>query len=238
MNWRDGLMVGLLGALLGGGAMLLAAPATVGGSDQVRTEAVVRDYILGHPEIIQQAALKLRDRELGKVVTANHAAFETPYAGAFAGNPKGDVTLVEFFDYACGYCRASVPVIDRLVREDKLLRVVYRELPVLGPNSEAAAYASLAAARQPGKYNGFHHALFAAGRPEPETLARVAGASGVAIGAQVPGARAEIGKNLALAGAIGVQGTPGFIVGDRVFTGAVGYDVLKSAIAEARAGRS
>lgn len=236
MNWTGGLAIGLMGALVGGGAVLLAAPAAVSAPDRARIETVVREYVLANPEVITDALRELQSREMGKVVSANRALFETPYANAYAGNPAGDVTLVEFFDYACGYCRTSVPVIDRLLAEDKGLRVVYRELPVLGPDSEAAAYASLAAARG-GNYNAFHRQLFAAGRPVPATLARVAGANGVAVAASAPEAREEISKNRQLAEAIGVTGTPGFIVGEKVFGGAVGYDALKQAIADTRAKR-
>ena len=228
--------MGLLGAVLGGGAMLVAAPAIVSAPERAKIESVVRDYILAHPEIIQEAAIKLQSREIGKVVDANRAVFETPYKNAFAGNPAADVTLVEFFDYACGYCRQSVAVVDRLIAEDKGLRVVYREFPVLGPDSEAAARASLAAAAlTPSKYSAFHHALFAAGRPEPATLARVAAAQGVTATAGTPEIAAELGQNAQLAAAIGVRGTPAFIVGDQVFPAAVSYETLKQAIAEARA---
>jgi len=228
--------VGLLGALVGGGAMLLAAPTRVPAPERARIETVVREYILAHPEVITDALRELQSREVGKVVSANRPAFETPYAGAFGGNPAGDVTLVEFFDYSCGYCRTSVPIIDRLIAEDRGLRVVYRELPVLGPNSQAAARISLAAART-GKYGAFHHQMFAAGRPEPATLARVAAATGVGGAATSPEDQVEIDRNTQLADAIGVTGTPGFIVGDRVFGGAVGYDTLKKAIADTRAAR-
>lgn len=231
------MSVGLVGAVLGGGAMLVAAPASVSAPERAKIESVVRDYILRNPEIIQEAAIALQAREIGKVVDANRAAFETPYKNAFAGNPGGDVTLVEFFDYACGYCRQSVAVIDRLIAEDKALRVVYREFPVLGPNSEAAARASLAAAAQPGRYSAFHHALFAAGRAEPATLARVAAAQGVTATAETPEIAAELGQNVQLAAAIGVRGTPAFIVGDQVFPAAVSYETLKQAIADARAKR-
>lgn len=236
MNWKSGLGFALLGALVGGGAMLIAAPASFGGSERARTEAIVRGYILDHPEIIQQAALKLQERETGSLVAANRTAFETPFPGAEAGNPRGDVTLVEFFDYACGYCRTSVPVINRLLREDKSLRVVYRELPVLGPDSEAAAYAGLAAAGA-GKYLAFHNQLFAAGRPVPATLARVAAGNGMKPAPPTAQARAEIDRNAQLARAVGATGTPAFVVGTRVLVGAVGYDVLKKAIAETRAAR-
>ena len=230
------MAVGLLGAVLGGGAMLVAAPAGVMGGERARIEAVVRDYILDNPEIIQQAAVKLQDRETGRAVSANRAAFETPYRGAYLGNTRGDVTLVEFYDYSCGYCRAALPILDRLLAEDKNLRVTLRELPVLGPDSEAAAYASLAAAAQQPRFARFHHQLFAAGRPVPATLARVAAANGVSP-ARTSEARAELVRNLELARAVGIQGTPGFIVGDRIFPGMVPYETLKKAIADARARR-
>lgn len=237
MNWRNGLAVGLLGAVLGGGAMLVAAPAGVMGGERARIEAVVRDYILDNPEIIQQAAVKLQERETGRAVSANRAAFEKPYRGAYLGNPRGDVTLVEFYDYSCGYCRAALPILDRLLAEDKGLRVTLRELPVLGPDSEAAAYASLTAAAQQPRFARFHHQLFAAGRPVPTTLARVVAANGVSP-ARTPEARAEIANNLELARAVGIQGTPGFIVGDRIFPGMVPYETLKKAIADARAAKA
>ena len=239
MKWRGAVGAGLLGAVLGGGAMLLAAPMGAGagvGADRPRIEAVVRDYILANPEIIQQAAVSLQERESGRLVAANRAAIETPYRGAYLGNPRGDVTLVEFYDYSCGYCRAALPVLDRLVAEDPNLRVTLRELPVLGPNSEAAAFASLAAAAQQPRFARFHHQLFAAGRPIPATLARVSSANGVAP-ARTPQARAELVKNLRLAEAVGITGTPGFVVGNRIFPGMVPYETLKKAIADARAAR-
>jgi protein-disulfide isomerase len=237
MKWGQGLAVGLMGAVLGGGAMLVAAPVSVSAPERSKIESVIRDYILRNPEIIQEAALKLQSREIGKLVSANRAAFETPYKNAFAGNPRGDVTLVEFFDYACGYCRQSVAVIDRLLAEDRNLRVVYREFPVLGSDSEAAARTSLAAAAvSPAKYNAVHHALFAAGRPDPATLARVAAAQRVST-TGTPEIEAELGANAQLAAAVSVRGTPAFIVGDEVFPGAVTYETLKQAIADARAAR-
>lgn len=227
--------VGALGALIGGGAMLLAQPAATP-AERGKIESVVRDYILANPEIITEAIGKLREREVGKVVAANRAAFETPYRAAFAGNAGGDVTLVEFFDYACGYCRASEPVLQRLIAEDRNLRIVFRELPVLGPDSEAAALVSLSAA-EAGRYMPFHSALFAAGRPEAAVVARVSAANQIAVTQASPAAREEIARNRQLADAIGITGTPAFIVGTTVFTGAVGYDTLKKAIADTRAAR-
>ncbi|WP_286750872.1 thioredoxin domain-containing protein, partial [Sphingopyxis sp. SCN 67-31] len=111
-------------------------------------ETIVGDYIRANPEIIPEALEAQRDREMAKAIDAIRPALEKPYAGAWAGNADGDVTLVVFTDYACGFCRASVPDVDRLVREDKRLKVVFRELPIISPQSRDAALMALAAARQ------------------------------------------------------------------------------------------
>jgi protein-disulfide isomerase len=225
--WTALLAAALTGALAGAGAMFfLSGP-------------LVRSALLSRPEIVAEAMQKLQDRELAHAVIANRAALETPYAGAWAGAKDGDVVLVEFFDYACPYCRRTNADIDRLLREDGRLKLVWRELPVLGPDSEAAAIASLGAARA-GRYRAFHDALFAAGRPTPPALAAARKAAGLtgdpATGPASPPAMAEeISRNFQLARAVAATGTPTFIVGDRVLQGAVGYETLKAAIAEARA---
>jgi len=145
------------------------------------------------------------------------------------------VTLVEFFDYACPYCKASNPAVDRLLQEDKGLRVVYRELPILGADSVSAARLSLAASKL-GRFAQFHDTLWATGRPSPETNAQAATAAGIATQpSQDAAIDAEINNNMKLAGQLGATGTPLFVVGDRVMNGAVGYDMLKDAIAKARA---
>ena len=234
MIQRSAVIAGLLGLLAGGGAVALATGTLSTDPERARIEQVVRAYILDHPEILPEAMQRLQDRELAKVVEANREAFETPFAGAWAGAEDADVVLVEFFDYACGFCRKSNEDIDRLLAEDPNLKVVWRELPVLGPDSVAAAEASLAAARQ-GKFRPFYNALFAEGRPTPEAIAAAQRATGVAPAAATPATQSEIQKNYQLAGAARGSGTPIFIVGDKVLHGAVGYDALKAAIAEARA---
>jgi protein-disulfide isomerase len=114
------------------------------------------------------------------------------------------------------------------------LRVVYRELPILGPDSVTAARVSLAASKA-GRFGQFHDALWAAGRPAPDTIATAAQSAGVAAAPPTdPLIDAELKRNFALAGQLGATGTPLFVVGDRVLNGAVGYDALKQAIAEAR----
>jgi protein-disulfide isomerase len=226
----------LLGLLVGAGAVALVSQSGVVAAepDRERIEEIVREYILANPEIIPEAVEILQQRQLAKAVDENRAAYETPFAGAWAGAKDGDVVLVEFFDYACGFCRQSNPDIERLLEEDENLKVVWRELPVLGPGSEAAATVSLAAATQ-GDFREFHDTLFELGRPTEENIARAREA--VNVTATVPDAaiQAELQKNYELARTVGATGTPTFVVGDQVLQGAVGYVALKEAIAEARA---
>ena len=230
------LLAGGGGVLIGAAAMMIAGGGAVSQSDpdRARIEGIVREYILAHPEIIPEAIQRLQDKQLSKVISDNRAAYETPFAGAWAGAEKGDVTLVEFFDYACGFCRRSNADIERLLKEDKKLKVVWRELPVLGPDSEAASEVSLAAARQ-GKFKAFHDKLFAAGRPTSAAVAAARQAVGVTPVSNSAEFRGEIEKNYELARAINATGTPTFVVGDQVLQGAVGYEALKEAVAKARA---
>jgi protein-disulfide isomerase len=222
-GWKGALLAGFAGAVIGGGAMMAASGS------------FVRSYLLSHPEILPEAMERLRAREGSQVVTANRAAIETPYAGAWAGAKDGDVVLVEFFDYACTFCRRSNADVDRLLREDPKLKIVWREWPVLGSDSQAAARASLAAA-QAGKFRPFHDALFAAGRPTPDAIAKAQAAAGIAPPASPQAGDGELSKNFQLANALKASGTPTFVVSDRVLQGAVGYDALKAAVAEARTG--
>lgn len=220
-GWTAALAAGLVGALIGGGAVAWSSRQSV------------RDYLLENPEVIPEAIDRLRERQEARAVSANRAALETPFAGAWAGAADGDVVLVEFFDYACGFCRKSNADVDRLLREDPRLKVVWREWPVLGPDSEAAARASLAAARA-GRFKPFYDALFAAGRPTPEALAKAR--SGAGLGGDLPAAVAdqELARNFELARDLEATGTPTFVVGDQILQGAVGYEALRDAIRKAR----
>jgi protein-disulfide isomerase len=217
-----------VGALLTALILLFAVP-------QLISTRIVRDGIMAEPQILADAADALRDQQYAPILADNRAALETPFGSSWKGAEKPEVVLVEFYDYACSYCRASVPVIERLLSEEKGLRVVYREFPILGPESVAAARLSLAASKA-GRFSQFHDALFAAGRPGPQTIAEAAGAAGIE--PQVPDSQdveAELKRNFELAGQLGATGTPMFVIGDRVLNGAVGYDVLKEAIADAKA---
>lgn len=229
----------LAGVLLGGAGVWFAtraAPGDLAATDRVRIERVVRDTILAYPEIIPEAVQRLQDRETGKQVAANRAAIVEPFGSAFAGNPKGDVTVVEYYDYNCGYCRASLPTIARLIESDAGIRVVFRELPVLSEESRTAARLSLAAAEQ-GRFTAFNAALYAGGRVSPATMAAAAARAGVDTARAAQGnARyeAEIARNLQVAAGLGVTGTPSWVVGDRVLVGAQPLEKLREAIALAR----
>ncbi len=237
----------LLGALIFA-AIQAAFPGVAG--DRAKIETVVRNYILDHPEILPEAMNRLQDRETQrlqkaqddaqKVVPQNLAALGTPYAGAWAGNPKGDVTIVAFMDYACGYCRASLPGIDELLAKDPNVRIVYREYPVLGEESVVAAHWALAAAEQ-GKFRAFHDALYAAG-PSAEGIAAAAGKAGLdkALAEKSVKSQAvqnEIIGNRKLGAKLVMNGTPSWVIGGQILYGARDYAGLAEAVAAARKGK-
>lgn len=218
---------GIIGALLTAAVLLFALP-------NVLSSRIVRQGLLADPKILSDAVDALRDAQYEPVLAANRAAIETPFASSWKGAAKPDVTLVEFFDYACPYCKASNPAVDRLLQDDKGLRVVYRELPILGPDSVTAARLSLEASKL-GRFAKFHDTLWAAGRPAPNTIAAAAEAAGIPTKPDGdPEIEAELKRNYALAGQLGATGTPLFVIGDRVMNGAVGYDTLKQAVDAAR----
>ena len=208
---------------------------------------LVRQYILDNPEIIPEAVAELQRREVARTLETYRQALQTPFPGAEAGNPRGDVTIVEFFDYRCPYCRKSHNDLKRLIREDPNLRVIYRDLPILDqqgsePLSRRAALASLAAARQ-GRYNELHDALFSQpGRLNQASLVAAVRKSGLnesrlATDMADPALEQELNKNLQLGGNLGLTGTPTYIIGDQIISGAVEYDTLRQAVAKARSGK-
>lgn len=236
----------LLG-LLTAAAVASTAAVAVGASDgtqatppaeRARIEQIVHDYILAHPEILPEAMERLKDKRMAEAVNTHRSALETPYAGAWEGAKDADVTVVEFFDYNCGYCRASLADISKLIAGDAKIKVVYRELPILSEESTLAARVSLLAAEQ-GKYPAFHKALFAGGRASKESILAAAAKSGIdrkAAETAISSNRydPEIESNLKLAQELGASGTPTFVVGGKVLGGAVGYEALKDAVSAAR----
>ena len=217
---------GIIGSALTLAILALAAP-------QFISSQIVRQGMLNDPQILVEAADALRDRQYAPTLASIRPMLETPFASSWKGAEKPEVVLVEFYDYACPYCKASNPHVDQLIREKPGLRVVYREFPILGPNSVEAARLSLAESKA-GRFSQFHDALYAAGRPAPETNAVAARTANITPKPTEDAAiEAELKKNYQLAGQLGATGTPLFVVGDRVLSGAVGYDALKKAIEDA-----
>ena len=225
-----------------------AEAQSIGPSDRAEIEMIVREYLREHPEIIVESLEILQAREEAdaaelqrlQLVERADEIFNAPSTPVL-GNPDGDVTLVEFFDYQCGYCKRVLDVVYDLKEEDGNLRVVFKEFPILGPASVTAARASLASQEQ-GLYSEFHHALMAyRGTMSDDVIFGLAEDVGLDVDQlrtdmESPEISAEISANLSLAQAIGIRGTPAFVIGDRVIPGAVGADVLERLIAEERQG--
>ena len=209
-------------------------------------EAIIHDYLMQHPDVLI-AALRAAEDKLNHesdtkatqaVVQHRHDVFDDP-ATPVAGNPQGNATIVEFFDYRCPYCKQVQPSIESLLKQDPKLRVVYKEFPILGPVSVTAAQAALAAQRQ-GKYDAFHAAMMAARGPiTDDTVYQVAGSAGLDVARlkhdmASPEIAQQLKANLALAEVLDIHGTPAFIVGDHVVPGAVDLGALKTMVADAR----
>jgi len=211
-----------------------------GGMSKSEVETIVADYIKANPQIIPEALSAQRDREMAKAIDAIRPALEKPYAGAWAGNADGDVTLTVFTDYACGFCRASLPDIDRLIRSDRRVKVVFRELPIISPQSRDAAIMALAAARQ-GKYDAFHHAMFRASSLDAGAIAAAAEKAGVVTDGSADATanealfQRELDSNLAIASQLQLNATPTWVIGDQLLQGQIGYEGLRDAVAKARA---
>ena len=230
-------IVAALAALLGAGATWLAQRPTNG--------ADIRDYLLTHPEVLPEAMQKLQEREAaeqskqtGTFIAANRDRIFPALGSAWAGNPNGDVTVVEYLDYNCGYCRASLPIIDKLVAGDPRVKVVFRELPVLSEESKVAARYAVVAAKQ-GKYRPLHDALYAGGPLSDASMdaaLRTAGLDPAQTkeAAKAPDVTSIIANNLAMATPLGMSGTPTWVIGDKVLSGMQPLETMQAAVAAAR----
>jgi protein-disulfide isomerase len=199
-----------------------------------------REYLLANPEVLPEAMDELQRRDMLARIDPVRGELETAFPGAVLGNPNGTVTLVEFTDYACSYCRQSVADVNALIAANPDLKVVIREYPILSAESADAARMALAAAQQ-GKYAAFHDAMFAAGQLTPATIEAAATQAGVNLATARQAIAAgqfeqQLQNNVYLAQSLGLSGTPSWIVGDRALNGALGREVIGRAIAEAREG--
>ena len=236
-DWRLAAYAALF-ALLGGliGWYWQSHRASAG--NRAVIEQVVHDYVLSHPEILPEAMANLRKREDAKQLSGISGDLKQPFPGAVLGNPDGKVTMIEFSDFACTYCRQSEAEVATLIKANPDLKVVIRQLPILSPASADAARMGLAAARQ-GRYAAYHHAMYAGGRPDSASIESAAQTAGLDMArAQKdiadPAIAAEIDRNLEFARKLGFEGTPSWVIGDEIHAGAVGHDVLAAAILKAR----
>ena len=209
-------------------------------------ESIVREYLLNHPEVIMESLRRAqeREREAAKaqsrvaVQAQRQALFQDPESPV-GGNPAGDVTIVEFFDYRCPYCRRMEPLVKTLLAEDRGIRLVFKELPILGPESVLAARAALAARRQ-GKYLQAHDLLIGASGPfTPEILATLLAGIGVdgerlRADMEAPEIAELLRRELTLAEALRINGTPAFVVGSELVVGAMDIATLRDLVSKAR----
>jgi protein-disulfide isomerase len=234
------------------GALLVAMPPRhVGAGDcapaqRHEIENIVRDYLIANPSILAQALRAAEDKRNGEanakakevLVDRRREIFDDP-ATPVGGNPQGNIAIVEFFDYRCPYCKQVEPSLRALLNQDHQLRFVYKEMPVLGPQSELAARAALAAHRQ-GEFEAFHTSLMAAkGQVTEDSIYTVASSVGLDIDRlkrdmAAPEIDEALKANMALAEALNIRGTPGFIIGDHIVRGALDLDALEKMVADTR----
>jgi len=210
---------------------------------------IIREYLMDNPEILNEMITKLQsaereqqDKRAKDAISSNADKLFRNSEDVVVGNPDGNVTMVEFFDYNCGYCKRSVAEVLRLTEEDKDLRIVMKEFPILSEGSTIAARAALASKKQ-GKYWEFHLAMMAAsgGIDSEDKVMAIAGETGLDVAklkADMVADAASIEKHITetreLAQQLGINGTPAFIVDQNLFPGAVPYDQLASSVKDVR----
>lgn len=213
---------------------------------QQEIERIVRDYLKSNPEVIIEAVKALEAKEqqaqqqnVRAAIEANRDKLLNDPDSPVMGNPKGDVTVVEFFDYQCPYCKKMIAPLNDAMAKDGKLRMVLKEWPILGPESVTAAKASLASQKQ-GKYREFHNALMdTKGKLSESIVMSVAEKVGLDIkrlkkDMETSDVQEELKQNQVLAVALQLQGTPAFVIGNQLAPGAISADTLKELIEAAR----
>ncbi len=215
-------------------------------ADKTAIQSIVKDYLLKNPEVIREALIELERRTAEteknrqkKLVAENQELLTNPKYSHIEGNEKGDITVVEFFDYNCPYCRQSLKDIEKLIKADKNVRVVLKEYPILGKASTAASIAALASRKQ-GKYMEFHTALLTAkGRINDEQITSIA----KSVGLDIDKLKADMKsadvleahkKNMEVGQKLGINGTPTFIFNDQVIPQVLPFEAMQQLIARIR----
>ena len=210
-------------------------------------ETVVREYLRAHPEVVLEALQEMERKEQERqraqrveAIRAHLAQLTQDPGSPVGGNPQGRVTIVEFFDYQCGYCKREVGELKKLLQADTDVRLVYKDLPILGPPSVFAARAALAARKQ-GKHDALHDALMAISEPLTEEIVlKTAAQSGLDItrlekDMADPSVSEALDRNFQLQRALNIEGTPALIVGTEFIPGAASVETLKALVARVRA---
>ena len=244
-----------LGYLAGGaGRDAMASPqASIGealpaGLSREGIEAIVHQYLVENPEVLVEAQQVLAAREeaaqklaqLQTIRSSSSVIFNADYDGVI-GNPQAPITVVEFFDYNCGYCKRAIKDMEKLVGDNDDVRFVMKEFPILGPDSQRASQVSMAFHKlAPQDYAAFHSELMTApGRVTEASALKVALSFGVdeaalRAGMKDPSIAEAIGQTYELAKDLSITGTPSYIIGDEVVFGAIGHQILQQKISDAR----
>jgi protein-disulfide isomerase len=216
-------------------------------------EKIVRDYLVAHPEVLQEAMTELDKRQTAAEAEKHKDVVKQQAATIFSsprqvnlGNPDGNVTFVEFFDYNCGYCKRAMSDMLTLLKDDPKLKIVLKEFPVLGPGSVEAAQVAVAVRMQDKtgkKYLEFHQKLLG-GRGQADRAHALAVAKDIGMNMaqidkdmQSPEVKATLEENFKLAEQLGLNGTPSYVIGDNVVVGAIGLQGLEEKINTARCGK-
>jgi protein-disulfide isomerase len=241
-------------ALLG---VLLGAPAAANAQSfsppqRSEIEVIIHEYLISHPEVLQEAMAELEKRQAAADLAKHQAAIKDNAGAIFSsphqvvlGNPQGDTTMVEFFDYNCGFCKRAMADMFDLLKSDPKLKIVLKEWPVLSDGSVEAAHVAVAVRMQdPKKYLDFHQRLLG-GRGVADAARALAVAKEIGLDvariekdAKGPEATATLAESFHIADALGLSGTPSYVIGNEVVVGAVGLASLKEKINTARCGKA
>jgi len=246
------------GVLLGAGALLATGatspiaiatgPAPDTGAGNAALGKSIRAYLMANPEVLVDAMAELekkqdsqRENVAQKAIQQNQSELLRDPETPVAGNAQGDVTIVEFSDYQCPYCKKAHMAVKSVVAADSKVKLVYKDLPILGEASKVAALAALASVRQ-GKHDAFHDALMLnTAKLDDDLIFRIASSVGLDVAQlqkdmQDPKIRDVIARNMALAEELGVRGTPAFVIGKQFVPGAVDAKALQQLVNDARKG--
>jgi protein-disulfide isomerase len=251
-------MFATLRSIIIGAALMLAAlvPAMAAGFDAAQRgeiEKIIREYLIANPQVLQEVMMELEKRQSAMDSQRQQAAVRENAKELFSsprhvviGNPQGNVTMVEFFDYNCGYCKRAMDDMNALLKSDRNLKVILKEFPVLGPGSLEAAKVATAVRIQDKtgkKYLDFHQRLMG-GRGQADKARALAAAKDAGFDVakiekdlESEEVKASLQESFKLAQALGLNGTPSYVIGDKVIIGAVGLEALQEGINTARCGK-